>query len=53
MTANGHGVGFWEKSDWPEEVGNILDKLARKYGEIHADVGDNGKIYLTFDSIRG
>jgi len=53
LTANGHGAGFWEKSDWPEEVGSILDKLARKYGEIHADVGDDGNIYLTFDSIRG
>jgi len=53
MTANGHGVGFWEKSDWPEEVGSILGKLARKYGEIHADVGDDGNVCLTFDSIRG
>lgn len=48
LTANDTGCGFWETSDWPEEVGNILDKLAKKYGEIHADVGDDGKIYLNF-----
>jgi hypothetical protein len=48
LTANGHGCGFWEKSDWPEEVGEILTALAKKHSEIHADVGDDGKIYLNF-----
>jgi hypothetical protein len=48
LTANGHGCGFWETSDWPEEVGEILTALAKKHSEIHADVGDDGKIYLNF-----
>lgn len=48
LTANGHGCGFWETFDWPEEVGKILTDLARKHSEIHADVGDDGKIYLSF-----
>lgn len=48
LTANGHGCGFWETSDWPEEVGKILTDLAKKHSEIHAEVGDDGKIYLNF-----
>ena len=52
LTANGHGCGFWERSDWPKEVGDILDKLAKKYGEIHAEVGDDGKVHLTFDRVK-
>jgi hypothetical protein len=48
LTANGHGCGFWEEGDWPKEVGEILTKLARKHSEIHADVGNDGKIYLNF-----
>lgn len=48
LTANGHGCGFWETSDWPEEVGRILTDLAKKHSEIHAEVGGDGKIYLSF-----
>jgi hypothetical protein len=48
MTVNGHGCGFWETSDWPEEIGEILTTLAKKHAEIHADLGDDGKVYLTF-----
>lgn len=46
MTVNGHGVGFWEKHDWQEAAGEILTALARKETEIHAYVGDDGKIHL-------
>lgn len=48
LTANGHGCGFWEEDDWPKEVGEILTSLAKKHSEIHADVGDDGKVYLSF-----
>ena len=48
MTANGHGCGFWDKSDWPKQVGEILTKLAKKHAEINAYVGDDGKIYFYF-----
>jgi hypothetical protein len=48
MTTNGHGCGFWETFDWPKEVGEILTRLAKRHSEIHADVGDDGKIYLSF-----
>jgi hypothetical protein len=46
MTVNGHGCGFWEKSDWQSPVGDILTALAHKQAEIHAVVGDDGKIYI-------
>lgn len=48
LTANGHGCGFWEKSDWQEPAGSILTELAKKYAEIHAYVGDDGKVHLGF-----
>jgi hypothetical protein len=48
LTANGHGCGFWEAFYWSKEVGEILTRLAEKHREIHADVGDDGKIYLSF-----
>lgn len=38
MTVNGHGCGFWEKSDWLPEVGKILTELARSEKEIHCFV---------------
>jgi hypothetical protein len=46
LTVNGHGVGFWEKHDWQEAAGEILTALAQKETEIHAYVGDDGKICL-------
>ena len=48
MTVNGHGCGFWEKYDWQETAGEILTELATKQSEIHAFVGDDGKVYLEF-----
>jgi hypothetical protein len=46
MTVNGHGCGFWEKSDWQSPVGDILTELAHKHGDIVAVVGGDGKIYI-------
>jgi hypothetical protein len=53
LTVNGHGCGFWEKSDWEPEVGKILTDLARQEKEIHCftdhiDHGRNGKVYVEF-----
>ncbi len=44
MTRNGHGVGFWEDSDWPKH-GEELDAGAKEYGEFYLEVGDDGEIY--------
>lgn len=46
MTVNGHGCGYWEKHDWQDGAREILVKLAEQESEIHAEVGDDGKIYL-------
>ena len=49
LTVNGHGVGFWETFNWKKEAGEILTNLAQRHGEIHAEIGDDGKIHLLFD----
>ena len=46
MTINGHGCGFWEKHDWQDGAREILETLASKESEIHAEVGDDGNIRL-------
>lgn len=30
LTSQGHGVGFWETSDWKKDIGKILTDSARK-----------------------
>lgn len=45
LTRNGHGVGFWEKPDWPEEEGERLTEAAKSFGECYLYVGDDGKVY--------
>ena len=44
LTRNGHGCGFWD-GDWPEGVGEGLDRLAHEFGEWDLSVGDDGLIY--------
>lgn len=39
MTRNGHGVGFWEHSDWPKH-GKELDAGAKTYGSFDLYLGD-------------
>ena len=45
LTRNGHGVGFWERSDWPEDSGDRLTAACEAFGEVYLYVGDDGKIY--------
>lgn len=45
LTRNGHGCGFWEKSDWEEEAGKALTEAANKFGECNIVIGDDGKLY--------
>ena len=44
FTRNEHGVGFLDHN-WPEETGQKLTQLAKRFGEITLYVGDDGKIY--------
>jgi hypothetical protein len=45
LTRNRHGAGFWD-GDWNSLVSSILTVSAQKQSEIHAYVGDDGRIYL-------
>lgn len=50
LTRNGHGAGFWDRSDskgrggWPNE-GKDLTEAAQAMGEVWLYVGDDGQIY--------
>ena len=44
LTRNGHGVGFWETPDWPEEPGERLTEAAKSFGECYLYIDDNGKV---------
>lgn len=48
FTRNGHGVGFWDRPEsyyGPHQT--PLDDLARKFGNVDACFGDDGKAYLS------
>ena len=45
LTRCGHGVGFWEKGDWPEEIGERLTAAAEAFKEYNLYVGNDGKIH--------
>lgn len=46
LTRNGHGAGFWDRSEIDDEVGKKLTDLANSFGEASPYVGDDGKIYI-------
>ena len=43
LTRNRHGTGFWDRD---YKYGKELTKLAQKFGDLWAYVGDDGKIYF-------
>ena len=45
MTRMGHGVGFWETSDWEEYTGKILTKMCKEQGMLETIVED-GIVYV-------
>ena len=45
LSRNHHGAGFFS-GDWPEEVGERLQEVCRKWGEVNPYVGDDGQIYF-------
>lgn len=46
LTRNGHGAGFWDRSELPEGIGEALTKIATSFGESDVYTGDDGKVYL-------
>ncbi len=45
LTRNGHGVGFWETSDWAQPASTKLDEASTAFGAVDLYVGDDGKIH--------
>lgn len=46
LTRNGHGAGFWDRTDClPKDAGERLTAAAKKYGEVYLYLGDDGVIY--------
>lgn len=46
LTRNGHGAGFWDRTDClPKRARDRLTAAAEKAGERHLYVGDDGMIY--------
>lgn len=43
LTRNGHGAGFWD-GDWEKDLGEILTKASKTYGECNLFVCDDGLI---------
>jgi len=46
LTRNGHGAGFWDSSDYTEEVGKVLTDISHTFGGVDPYIGDDGKVYL-------
>ena len=42
LTRNGHGVGFWETSDWEAEAGEQLTNASKAFGEYYLYVNPIG-----------
>lgn len=45
-TRNGHGVGFWDTSEFEEVIGKKMTDVCKKMGGIDSYVGDDGMIHL-------
>jgi hypothetical protein len=43
LTRNGHGTGFWDRDRG--ETGEATSKIARRFGEAHLLVGDDGRLH--------
>ena len=46
LTRNGHGAGFWDRTDClPKDARDRLTAAAKRYGEVYLYLGDDGVIY--------
>lgn len=46
FTRNGHGVGFWDRRQLADGLGDRLTRIAGRFGSVDSYVGDDGRIYL-------
>jgi hypothetical protein len=45
LTRNGHGAGFWD-GDWPEDVGERLTEISKRFREVELYLGDDERVYV-------
>ena len=46
LTRNGHGAGFWDRTEHPAELMTALTDLAESFGTLDPCIGDDGKLYF-------
>jgi len=48
LTRNGHGTGFWDNQgkSWDDDAAKTMTDMAKKFGEQHVYVGDDGRLHL-------
>lgn len=46
LSRNGHGTGFWDRSQLPDSVAMGLTEIAKSFGECDPYCGDDGLVYL-------
>ena len=47
FTRQGHGTGFWDRTELQFDdvnFGGILSKIAKTFGEVYVEIGDDGLI---------
>ena len=46
LTSNGHGTGFWDRDNIPQDLAERLSAACRAAKSHDVLVGDDGKLYL-------
>ena len=46
FTRNGHGVGFWDRSELPDELGESLTQASETRPKVDTYLGDDGNIWF-------
>lgn len=48
LTRCGHGVGYWDRDELPDDIRDALTEASKRAGEAYLYVGDDGKTYIDF-----
>jgi len=46
LTRNGHGTGFWDRTEIDKETGQKLTEICIEFKEVSAFKGEDGKVYF-------
>jgi hypothetical protein len=47
LSRNGHGTGYFDRDELPDDICEALQHAARLTGEVWAYLGDDGEIYVS------